>query len=64
VIVILFCHFQRKPSYELGIEINIKIEENNAMLELIQKQEYLTLEENVSTLVEDQRHNERSSLPC
>jgi hypothetical protein len=49
VIDILFCNFQRNPSYELGAEISIKMEENNALLELIKKQEYLTLEENVST---------------
>jgi hypothetical protein len=37
VIDILFHNFQRNPSYELGAEINLKIEENNALLELIKK---------------------------
>jgi len=44
VIDILFSNFQRNSSYELGLEINIKIEANTSLLELIKKQEYLTLE--------------------
>jgi len=36
-IYILFHYFQRNPSYQLVAETNPKIEENNALLELIKK---------------------------
>jgi len=48
----LFIEFQRNHSFELGAEIRNKIEENNTLLNFIQKRDYLvtTLKEDVSTL--------------
>jgi hypothetical protein len=47
----VFDNFQRNPLYELGIEITNKVEENNALLSLIEKETvHTTHSEEVSTL--------------
>jgi hypothetical protein len=54
VIDILFHNFQRSTSYESGIEIGNTVEENNALLSLIEKEHvHITDSEEVSTLVEE-----------